>query len=86
MISEKISWQQKNMKNLPGGKVNIALWSVLFLVWAIILSGPQIRVRNWKLFSYFSTKTYVVGTRKNRLDETVLLSTQNTCLNWWIWK
>ena len=32
-------------------------------------------------FSYFSTKTYVVGTQKNRLDETVLLSTQNTCLN-----
>ena len=32
-----------------------------------------------KQFSYFSTKTYVVGTQKNRLDETVLLSTQNTC-------
>ena len=28
-------------------------------------------------FSYFSTKTYAVGTQKNRLDETVLLSTQN---------
>ena len=37
-------------------------------------------------FSYSSTKTYVVGTQKNRLDETVLLSTQNTCLNWWIRK
>ena len=32
-------------------------------------------------FSYFSTKTYVVGTQKNRLNETVLLSTQNTRLN-----
>ena len=32
-------------------------------------------------FFYFSTKTYVVGTQKNRLDGTVLLSTQNTCLN-----
>ena len=32
-------------------------------------------------WSYFSTKTYVVGTQKNRLNETVLLSTQNTCLN-----
>ena len=31
-------------------------------------------------FSYFSTKTYVVGTQKNSLNETVLLSTQNTCL------
>ena len=28
-------------------------------------------------FSYFSTKTYVEGTQKNRLDETVLLITQN---------
>ena len=30
-----------------------------------------------KLFSYFSTKTYVVGTQKNRLQETVLSRTQN---------
>ena len=28
-------------------------------------------------FSYFSTKLYVVGSQKNRLNETVLLSTQN---------
>ena len=28
-------------------------------------------------FSYFSNKTYVVGTQKNRLNETVFLSTQN---------
>ena len=41
------------------------------------LSGLQ--MRTGKLF--FSTKTYVVGTQKNRLDETVLLSIQNTCLN-----
>ena len=25
-----------------------------------------------------------MGTQKNRLNETVLLSTQNTCLNWWV--
>ena len=30
-------------------------------------------------FSYFSTKKNVVCTQKNRLNETVLLSTQNTC-------
>ena len=30
-------------------------------------------------FSDFPTKTYVVGTQKNRLNETVLLSTQNIC-------
>ena len=45
-----------------------------------LISGLQIREHNRKLFSYFSTKTYVVGTQKNRLDETVLLSTQNTRL------
>ena len=39
--------------------------------------GLQVRVCNGKLFSYFSTKTYVVGTQKNRLSGTVLLSTQN---------
>ena len=31
--------------------------------------------------SYFSTKTYVVGAKKNCLNEMVLLSTQKTCLN-----
>ena len=37
-------------------------------------------------FSYFSTKTYVVGTQKNRLNKTVLLSTQNICLDYWVKK
>ena len=27
-----------------------------------------------------------MGTQKNRLNETVLLSTQNICLNWWVRK
>ena len=34
-----------------------------------------------KVFLYFSVETYVVGAQKNRLIETVLLGTQNTCLN-----
>ena len=37
-------------------------------------------------FLYFLSKTYVFGIQKNRLNETVLLSTQNTCLNWWVRK
>ena len=37
-----------------------------------------------KWFSYFSTKTYVVGTQKNRPNETVLLSTQNICYKLWV--
>ena len=53
--------------------------------WLIQFSGgnssvPQIRVRN-RFFSKFSTKKYVVCTQNNRLDDMVLLSTQNTCLN-----
>ena len=31
------------------------------------------------IFFHFSTKTYVAGTQKNRLNETVLLSTKNIC-------
>ena len=42
-------------------------------------AGLWVRVRNENLISYFSTKTYVVGTQKNRLNETVLLGTQNIC-------
>ena len=36
-------------------------------------------LRTKTLFSYFTTETYVVGTQKNCLYETVLLSTQNIC-------
>ena len=32
-----------------------------------------------KLIFLFLIKTYVDGTQKNRLNETILLSTQNTC-------
>ena len=39
-----------------------------------------------KYFSYFSTKTYVVFTQKNRLNETVLLSTKNICWKLWVRK
>ena len=37
-------------------------------------------------FYYLSIKTYVVGIRKNHLNETVLLSTHNKCWNLWIRK
>ena len=43
---------------------------------------PPDKSAYWKnYFLYISFKTYVVGTLKNLLNETVLLSTQNTCLN-----
>ena len=35
-------------------------------------------------FSYFSTKIYVLDAQKNGLIETVLLSTQNKCLDCWL--
>ena len=36
------------------------------------VTGLKLRVRNKNKFSYFSTKTNVVGTQKNGLDLTVL--------------
>ena len=51
-----------------------------------IVTGLQIRVRFGKLFSLFLIKTYSVGTPKNCLNETVLLTIQNTCLNSWVRK
>ena len=41
--------------------------------------GLKITTCNQISFSYFSTKTYVVDTQKNRLIETVILSTQKLC-------
>ena len=35
---------------------------------------------------FLARSLYVAGTQKNRLNETVLLSTQNTCLNKWVRK
>ena len=54
--------------------------------WLIQVSGgnssvSQIRVRNRELFFLFLSQKYVVCTQNNRLDDMVLLSTQNTCLN-----
>ena len=38
----------------------------------------------WKLFFLFLKKKCVVDTQKSRLNETVLLSTHNKCLNCWV--
>ena len=40
---------------------------------AVSIPRPLVKSTYQKMyFSYFSTKTYVVGTQKNRLNETVL--------------
>ena len=44
------------------------------LYWTLNISEAH-----WSIIK-LQTKTYVVGTQKNRLNETVLLSTQNICL------
>ena len=63
------------MKNFPGGEeLNTSLH--IHIIQLLIQDFNWERVTKiW--FSYFSTKTYVVGTQKNRLNETVLLRTQN---------
>ena len=37
------------------------------------LVGLMLRVRTKNQFSYFSSKTYIVGTQKNRLNEKHML-------------
>ena len=43
------------------------------------LVDPPEKNGHFYSFFYFCTKPYVVGTQKNRLNETVLLRTQNLC-------
>ena len=50
----------------------------------IVVSPDKSVIKN--SFCYISTKTYVVGTQKNRLNETVLLSMHNIVLKGWIQK
>ena len=63
--------------------INICMFLVLEQILSVRLVLGNIRLlvksANIKYFSYFLTKTYVVGTQKNRLNKTVLLSTQNIC-------
>ena len=47
-----------------------------------MLQAPREKCITKNIFSYFSIKTYVVGTQKNHLTETIVLSTQNICVNW----
>ena len=42
--------------------------------------NPRLKIEVREVFSYFSIKMHVVGTRKNRLVETVLSNAQNMCL------
>ena len=80
MQAKKVVNQSKSLSRPPDESVS---WKIIFFI-----SHPKHML--WVLkrtvslsyyFLYYSSKTYVVGTQKNRLIEAVLLSTQNTCLN-----
>ena len=71
--SSRHGWKFVDWDVKPQNKQNGPCLLIITSTWP----GSQIRVCNEKLFSYFSTKTYVVVTQKNRLTEMVLLSTQN---------
>ena len=49
-------------------------------IWLLVSKPPDNSVY-WKTIFFISHLKHVVGTQKNRLNETVLLSTQNPCLN-----
>ena len=51
----------------------------VFIFLLILNTRTLVKSEYQKNNSYFSTKIYVVGCQKNRLNETVLLSTQNIC-------
>ena len=74
-------WLQHTSATLVSLNSNVS-WLIFFM----LTSCLQIRAHYWKLISYFSNKTYVVGTQKNRLNKTLLLSNPNTCLSWRIRK
>ena len=66
------------------GPSSLNFFQVVF-TWEVTANPTKVKSVYQKIiFSYFSTKTYIVGTQKNRLNETILLKTQDTCLNWWI--
>ena len=50
------------------------LWIV-----SVTFTRLQFRVPTRKIIFLFLDQTYVVGTQKNRLNETVLLGTSNIC-------
>ena len=63
------------LNNKP--KFTLTYFNIIKEINQVSAVGPL--VKNY--YSYISTKTYVVGFQKSRLHKTVLLSTQNTCLN-----
>ena len=51
------------------------------LAWGFAMAPHRLCALDINLFSYFSIKSYVVGTQNNGLNETVILSGQNMCFD-----
>ena len=51
------------------------------ILMTVIEIRPPDKSAYWKIIFFISHPKHFVGTQKNRLNETVLLTTQNTCLN-----
>ena len=58
---------------------SILSFSEQCLIGKVVVARPPYDCVLVKYYIYFSSKTYVVGSQKNRLNETVLLMTPNTC-------
>ena len=70
------SWRNKNI-NLFAAKKKVPyleLWHKTQLLIRCFFS-----IQKYFYFSYFSMKTYVMGTHKKRLAEALLMSTHNIC-------
>ena len=76
--SEKVYVKHGNInKRLPRETRSIVHVCGLLLILCLHVASPcSLKCVNKTYVSYFSTKSYVVGTENNRLNETVLLSTK----------
>ena len=63
------------------GMVSLVMENLITYLPDLMYDEHQFSHLTYKQFSYFSTEPYVVVAQKNGLNEMVLLSTQNKCLN-----
>ena len=61
-------------------KITVHVLSAGFQLSYHKIYGFSLQCRKFRIIFFFAMKTYVVTPRQNRLDETVLLRSQNICL------
>ena len=59
--------------------IKVQIWNGILRNMIMQAYGEEGAIKYY--FSYFSSKPCVVGTQKSRLNETILLSILNFCLN-----